>query len=60
MNRFALIPLAILANACASQADLEAMAEVSSDKEKGVAAVMTDEDDNGEDGEAEEGRLRVA
>jgi len=27
MNRFALIPLAILANACASQADLEAMAE---------------------------------
>ena len=27
MNRFAIIPLAILANACASQADIEAMAD---------------------------------
>lgn len=47
MNRFALIPLAILANACASQADIEAMAE---DAEADIRELLERNDGDSERG----------
>jgi len=55
MNRFAIIPLALLANACASQADIEAMAE---DAETDIRELLEQNDVDTERGALHDHRTR--